>query len=169
MNFTQQNQTLETNQLTNKTKNGTNLNVPQTNQPNLVSNINNSPQFNPQFNPLYNPQFNNQITTTSPSITNNISTYAYVDNNINVKPSRSIFGPVRVGLEPKKMNCPFCEEKIETQIETSTNIKALLISIGTLFIGYFLIQICKNKSVSCKDCEHTCPNCGHIIGRYYAM
>ena len=166
MNFTQQNQTLETNQLTNKTQNGINLNIPQTNQPNLVSNINNSPQFNPQFNPLYNPQNN---TTTSPSYTNNINTNISFFNNITVKPSISIFGPVRVGLEPKKMNCPFCEEKIETQIETSTNIKALLISIGTLFIGYFLIQICKNKSVSCKDCEHTCPSCGHIIGRYYAM
>ena len=120
MNFTQQNQTLETNQLTNKTQNGINLNVPQTNQPNLVSNINNSPQYNPQFNPLYNHQNN---TTTSPSITTNFNTYAYVDNNITVKPSRSIFGLVRVGLEPKKMKCPFCEEKIESQIETSKVLK----------------------------------------------
>ena len=62
---TQQNQTLETNQLTNQTQNVINFNaIPQTNQPNIVPNINNTPQNIQNFNPQNNPQNNNQFNPT---------------------------------------------------------------------------------------------------------
>ena len=175
--FTQQNQTLETNQLTNQNQNVINLNVPQTSQPNLLPNINMSPQYNPNISPQnnlqYNPNNTNQVSPNiSPTIQVSPNIIVQQDNtpkNITLKARRTITGPVKVGLEPKNMICPFCEERIQTQIETSTNIKALCTAIATLYIGFFLIQTCKSKPVSCDDCEHTCPNCGQIIGKYYAM
>ena len=177
MYLTQQIQTLETNQLTNKTQNAINFNaIPQTNQPNIFPNINNSPQYNqnynPQFNPQFKPIFNPTINPTINPVFENKPTIIVQEKEppkIEIKTRRTIFGPIKLGLEPQSLKCPFCEETITTQIEKSTNIKALLTAIGTLFIGFVLIQICKNKPVGCKDCEHTCPNCGHIIGKYYAM
>ena len=177
MYLTQQNQTLETNQLTNKTQNAINFNaIPQTNQPNIFPNINNYPQYNQNHNPQNNPQNNNQFNPTfNPTINpvfENKPTIIVPEKEppkIEIKTRRTIFGPIKLGLEPQSLKCPFCEETITTQIEKSTNIKALLTAIGTLFIGFVLIQMCKNKPVGCKDCEHTCPSCGHIIGKYYAM
>ena len=177
MYLTQQNQTLETNQLTNKTQNAINFNaIPQTNQPNIFPNINNYPQYNqnhnPQFNPQFKPIFNPTINPTINPVFENKPTIIIQEKEppkIEIKTLRTIFGPIKLGLEPQSLKCPFCEETITTQIEKSTNIKALLTAIGTLFIGFVLIQMCKNKPVGCKDCEHTCPSCGHIIGKYYAM
>lgn len=68
---TQQNQTLETNQLTNQSQNVINFNaIPQTNQPNIVPNINNTPQNIQNFNPQNNPQNNNQFNPTFNPIIN---------------------------------------------------------------------------------------------------
>ena len=191
--LTQQNQTLETNQLTNNNKNLININVPQANQPNLLPIINNNPQniqnFNHQFNPQitqnYNPSFNPQITQNynpsfNPKIIQNYNpsfnpviqtapTQVVVENKLSVRPNRVIIDPIKLELEPKTISCPFCEEVINTKIEKSTNIKALLIAIGTLYIGFVLIQTCRGKVVSWEDCVHSCPNCGHMIGKYYAM
>ena len=174
--LTSQNQTLETNQLTSQNQNVLNLNVPQVNKPNIQPNINTSPQYNQNYNPQNNnqfsPVFQPQINQTVAPVINNNPTIIVPENKppvIEIKTKRTIFGPIKLGLEPQSLKCPFCEETITTQIEKSTNIKALLTAIGTLFIGFVLIQICKNKPVGCKDCEHTCPNCGHIIGKYYAM
>ena len=67
------------------------------------------------------------------------------------------------------MNCPFCDESIQTGTKTSINMKALLPAIGTFYIGFVIMQACKNKEISCLDYEHSCPNCGNVIGTYYAM
>ena len=167
--LTKQNQTLETNQLTNQTQNVINLNAPQTSQPNLLPNINNSPQYNPQNNPNINPQNNQNINSNIVVNQNIIVNQDKKPTNITVKTIRTLTGPVKVGLEPERMECPFCQEKIETQTKRSTNIKALLTAIGTLYIGFYLIQTCKGKPVSFDDCEHSCPNCRQIIGKYYSM
>ena len=174
---TQQNQTLETNQLTNQTQNVINFNaIPQTNQPNIVPNINNTPQniqnFNPQNNPQNNNQFNPTFNPTINPVFENKPTIIIQQKEtpkIEVKTTRTLIGPVKVGLEPKRMICPFCGVDMTTQTSRSTNIKALATAIATLYIGFYFIQTCKSKPVSCDDCEHTCPGCGHIIGKYYAM
>jgi len=208
MNYITQNQSLETNQLTNETQNVINLNVPRTNQPNLLPNMNNNPQntqtYNPQNTQSYNPQntqnFNPQNTQTyNPQNTQNFNpqnTQTYNPQNtqtynpqttinfnpiittspppqpqpvIQINQTRTFTGPLKLGLESKRINCPHCNQEIDTQIETSMNMKALITAIATLYIGYVLIQICKNKEVTCVDCEHSCPNCKHIIGKYLAM
>ena len=177
MYVTQQNQTLETNQLTNQTQNVINLNTPQTNQPNIVPNMYNNPAYNPTFNPQFNPQFNPNVNPVispniNPTIVQKPTIEVKVDNapkQIQVKSRRTLTGPLKLGIESKRMVCPFCEETIDTETDRSTNIKALLTAIGTCYCGFALIQKCKGKPVDCNDCEHSCPNCGHMIGKYYAM
>lgn len=71
--------------------------------------------------------------------------------------------------EPKSMACPYCKKKIVTNTKKSTNMKALLIAIGTCYCGFALMQVCNNKKINLNDCEHSCPKCGNIIGTYYAV
>lgn len=164
-NISRQNQNLETTQLANTSQNTLNLTVPKIGSSNIYANPNNNPQFSQNFNPQFNPNFN-------PIINNNPSIKVEVKNDlpkIEVKTKRTISRPVKFGLESKKMNCPFCDEPIQTGTKTSMNMKALLTAIGTFYIGFVIMQACKNKEISCLDCEHSCPNCGNVIGTYYAM
>lgn len=71
--------------------------------------------------------------------------------------------------EPKPMVCPYCKKNIVTITKKSTNMKALLIAIGTCYCGFAVMQACNNKSININDCEHSCPKCGNIIGTYYAV
>ena len=156
-NISRQNQNLETTQLANTSQNTLNLTVPKIGSSNIYANPNNNPQFSQNFNPIIN---------------NNPSIKVEVKNDlpkIEVKTKRTISRPVKFGLESKKMNCPFCDEPIQTGTKTSMNMKALLTAIGTFYIGFVIMQACKNKEISCLDCEHSCPNCGNVIGTYYAM
>ena len=108
---TQQNQTLETNQLTNQTQNVINFNaIPQTNQPNIVPNINNTPQniqnFNPQNNLQNNNQFNPTVNPTINPVFENKPTIIVQQNvppKVEIKATRTFAGPIKVGLEPKRM------------------------------------------------------------------
>ena len=212
MNPTTDNQYLDTNQSINQTQNELNLNSRQTNQPNLLPNMNNNSQitqnYNPQFNSQvtqnYNPSFNPQITQNyAPSFTPQITqtfnpqftpqiTQTFnpqinpviqtaptkvevkIDNklpigSVKTKTKRTITGPVNLGLEPKKIACPFCEEEIDTVVEKSTNMKALITAIATLYIGFVMIQTCRGKAVGWEDCQHSCPKCNKTIGYYRAM
>ena len=200
MNPTTDNQYLDTNQSINQTQNELNLNSRQTNQPNLLPNMNNNPQniqnvnhqfnpqitqnyntqFNPQINQNYNPQFAPKIIQNyNPSFNPVIQTAptkveVKIDNklpieSVKTKTKRTITGPVNLGLESKKMTCPFCEEVIETTIEKTTNMKALITAIATLYIGFVMIQTCRGKAVGWEDCQHSCPKCNQTIGNYRAM
>ena len=71
--------------------------------------------------------------------------------------------------EPKPMPCPYCKKNIVTNTKKSTNMKALLIAIGTCYCGFALMQVCNGKAININDCEHSCPKCGNIIGTYYAV
>ena len=200
MNPTTDNQYLDTNLSINQTQNELNLNSRQTNQPNLLPNMNNNSQitqnYNPQFNPQvtqnYNPSFNPQITQNynpsfNPKIIQNYNpsfnpiiqtaptqVEVKIDNklpieSVKIKPKRTITGPVNLGLESKKITCPFCEEEIDTVVEKSTNMKALITAIATLYIGFVMIQTCRGKAVGWEDCQHSCPKCNKTIGNYRAM
>lgn len=167
-----QNQTSETTQLANNSQQTLNLNAPTTNQPYLVVNPNNNPQFNqnfnPQFNPIISPQINPVI---SPVIKNNPKLNIQIENKIpkvEIKTKRSFIN-VDFGPESKRMVCPHCDELIDTKTKISMNMKALLTAIATCYIGFVVMQACNKKAISFDDCEHTCPNCGITIGTYYAM
>ena len=173
MYLTNQNQTLETTQLANNTQNTINLTTPTINPSYVVVNPNNNPNFiqnhNPIINTNVNPQFNpiiKPIIKNSPKIDVNVETKP---PKIEIKKKRTIVPNVKLGLKPKNMICPFCEEHIVTETETSMNMKAFCTAIGTFYIGFVMMQACNNKEISCQDCEHSCPLCHNIIGTYYAM
>ena len=139
-------------------------------------NQNYNPSFNPQINQNYNPSFNPQIIQNYNPSFNPVIQTAPTKVEVEIKPpptkvrtKRTITGPVNLGLEPKKMTCPFCEEVIETNIEKSTNMKALITAIATLYIGFVMIQTCRGKAVGWEDCQHSCPKCNQTIGNYRAM
>ena len=167
MNNPNKNQTLETIQLINNNiKNTAELKEPQTESSNIMVNSDNSLQFIPNINPPFNPNISSNVEINP--------TFTYVPTitiNFDAGTKRKIrtLEPLKLGLEPKEMNCPFCEEKIETLTKKTINKKALFIAIGTVYIGLVLIQICKNKSISCEDCEHSCPCCRRKIGQYTAL
>ena len=124
------------------------------NSPNNNSRNNSTSSF--QINSNFTPIFNNQYS--------NLNTISIRTNQQSI-----IFLTEKFGIEPKKIVCKFCGEHIRTRTQKSTNIKAVLTAMWTLYIGFVLIQICKGKPVSCEDCVHICPNCGHEIGKYHAM
>ena len=157
-----QNQTAETTHLSNNTHTTINLSVPKKDNPTMLPNINNSPQNVQNYNPVNNQTFN---------------------PNIEIKPSIQIQMPPQeppkrdtfIGLDikftsnPERMSCPHCSANITTRTEKSTNMKALLVAIGTCYFGYALMQICNDKDTSISDCKHFYPNCGKLIGVYYAL
>ena len=159
-----QNQTLETNQLCYPKQNLRNKNMPDINETNI------NPTFNPTINPIISPTI-----TQNPNISPIIKVSpSFIINQeqpkIEIKPTRTIMSAApNFGPESKVMNCPFCKEPIHTEINKTMNMKAICIAIGTCYIGLCLIQMFNNKNIGCEDVEHKCPNCGYIIGTYYAM
>ena len=71
--------------------------------------------------------------------------------------------------DPKPMVCPYCKKNMVTNTKKSTNMKALLIAIGTCYCGFACMQACNHKAININDCEHSCQKCGNIIGTYYAV
>ena len=135
----------------------------------------NNPQQNPMFyNAPQGIQPNIQVNpTVAPSIQGGITIAPVIKTQqapqININPTRTITRAVNVESEPEIMICPFCNEKIETQVTTSINMKSILVAIVSCYVGLALFQICNKKKVGCQDAEHKCPNCGYKIGCYYAM
>ena len=77
--------------------------------------------------------------------------------------------PVRCRTVPIAMNCPFCHQQITTNTLESFNCKACCVCCITGFIIFACIQCINDKDIGCTDCEHRCPICGNLIGKYYAM
>ena len=77
--------------------------------------------------------------------------------------------PVRCRTEPLNTACPFCKAQIVTLTNTSINWKACFVCCITCYIGYIFIQCTNDKDFGINDCSHTCPNCGQLVGKYYAM
>lgn len=143
-------QAQETSQLANKTQNQLMSDTYQTKESNISQKTGNSIQ---QIN-----RTNTEIKIILPSIQKGT-----VESETPYIPA----GDFR--LDSKIMDCPFCKKKIATNTKKSMNLKAFLIALGTCYCGFVIMQACNHKSVSMNDCEHSCPNCGRIIGTYYAV
>ena len=84
------------------------------------------------------------------------------------QPSPVVVNLSNVGLSPFATICPFCRNRITTNVETSWNCCACLLCCYTGLLIYACIQLCNNKSLLCCDATHKCPNCGCTIANYYA-
>jgi hypothetical protein len=172
----QNNQTLETTQLSNTNQNAINLNIPQMIQtPNMQVNPTNNPTFNQTFNPTSNP-INNFIPTFNPQFNPQFNPTINQPVNVNIHTptpvieKKTTFVPLpKFGSEPTIMACPFCKKEIQTQVNKSMNIKAICTAIATFYVGFVLMQACNNKEIGCQDVEHSCPKCGSKIGAYLSM
>ena len=76
---------------------------------------------------------------------------------------------IKVTSRPLNTFCPFCKSPIVTVIRPETNLTAWCCCLWSCGIIFACIQMAKNKEMSCYDYTHTCPQCGSIIGKYYAM
>nr|DBA20220.1 TPA: hypothetical protein GDO54_015935 [Pyxicephalus adspersus] len=68
---------------------------------------------------------------------------------------------------PASCMCPVCRQNVISRIEYNSGlltwlIFGILIFLGCI-IGCCLIPCCVN---SCKDVNHYCPNCKHLIHKY---
>ena len=108
---------------------------------------------------------------------NHISSYGQpaLDSNQGAMSQQVIVNqPVRV-IDPKifstvplALSCMFCHKSITTQVTTSYNCGACLLSWFTCFVFYAIVQCCRGKDCCCYDAEHKCPYCGKVVGTYTA-
>ena len=68
---------------------------------------------------------------------------------------------------PIEIQCPFCHNRVKTEVEEKFNCKSLVFCWGCLPCS-ICIQCYRHKSLLCSDSIHFCPNCKTEIGKYEA-
>ena len=76
--------------------------------------------------------------------------------------------PEKFGTTPIAMNCIFCKKPIVTKVNRTCNVCACILCYLTGLVFYVCVQACRKKEFCCYDGEHTCPNCGKVLGNYNA-
>nr|CUU99773.1 hypothetical transcript [Hymenolepis microstoma] len=80
------------------------------------------------------------------------------------QPSQVVVTQPPVGIQPQEIYCPKCRKSILSETSTKagngTWIMCLIISCVGGNLGCCLIPFCKK---SCKDVNHTCPECHGIV------
>ena len=72
------------------------------------------------------------------------------------------------GTKPVSITCQFCKAPITSVVNKSCNFCNFLLCCCTTLICWICIQACRGKELNCCDAQHTCPNCGKILGNYTA-
>ena len=86
--------------------------------------------------------------------------------NQSSQPKVIYFNTTNFKTSPCNTQCPFCNNQIQTRVNTKCNwYNCLFCYFGGLF-NWFLIQCCRNKNLNCYDAEHFCPVCGNKIADY---
>ena len=70
------------------------------------------------------------------------------------------------GTKPVSINCQFCKSPVTTVVKKSCNICSFLLCWCTGCIFWICVQAFRGKELNCCDAQHTCPNCGQILGNY---
>jgi hypothetical protein len=68
----------------------------------------------------------------------------------------------------QRVNCPYCQNYISTDVKTRNNPCNILCCIFTLYIPWSLHKCCTRKDYNCLDAEHKCPSCGSVLANYKA-
>ena len=74
--------------------------------------------------------------------------------------------PSKLGTFPVYMYCPNCKVSVTTNVEKKWNWGSCCLCCWTTITIWFLIQICRDKQITCYDAKHSCPKCGRIIGEF---
>ena len=67
------------------------------------------------------------------------------------------------------IQCPFCQNVINTNVKKSFNCLSCALCWFSGIVFFALIQYCRSKSVVCCDAVHTCPRCGQKVGEYSSL
>ena len=74
--------------------------------------------------------------------------------------------PTKLGTFPVYMNCPNCKTSVMTNVEKKWSWASCCLCCWTGLLILFLIQLCRDKQITCYDAKHTCPKCGRILGEF---
>ena len=72
----------------------------------------------------------------------------------------------RIGASPVFMNCPNCKTQITTNVVKKWSWGACCLCCWTGALIWIIIQLCREKDITCYDATHTCPNCGKLIYQF---
>jgi lipopolysaccharide-induced tumor necrosis factor-alpha factor len=88
--------------------------------------------------------------------------------NNQVQPQQQVINVVNAefGTLPVSITCQFCKTPVTTNVKKSCSCCSCLLCIVTVFFIWLCIQCFRKKEINCCDAQHTCPNCGQILGNY---
>lgn len=72
---------------------------------------------------------------------------------------------MQFGPYPQRVTCPRCNAEVMTETHSTPGLLTYVLN-GVLFLvccPCFLVPCCVRE---CKDIEHRCPNCQHMLGVY---
>ncbi len=72
------------------------------------------------------------------------------------------------GTKPVSITCQFCKTPVTTNVNKSCDCCSFLLCWCTCLVFWVCVQCCRNKEINCWDAQHTCPNCGQVLGYYTA-
>ena len=70
------------------------------------------------------------------------------------------------GTQPVSITCQFCKTPVTTNVQKTCSCCACCLCCWTGLFIWICIQCCRKKEINCWDAQHTCPNCGQILGNY---
>ena len=70
------------------------------------------------------------------------------------------------GTQPVSITCQFCKTPVTTNVQKTCSCCAFCLCCWTGLLIWICIQCCRKKEINCWDAQHTCPNCGQILGNY---
>ena len=68
--------------------------------------------------------------------------------------------------KPVSVTCDNCKRPITTRVVTEFSWGACVFCCCTCFIGFAIVQLCREGTICCCDAMHKCPYCGSLIAHY---
>ena len=78
----------------------------------------------------------------------------------------AVINPNMFKTTPIALTCMFCKKPVTTNVRRTCNVCACLLCYFTGLVFYVCVQCCRGKDICCYDAEHTCPQCGNVVGTY---
>ena len=118
-----------------------------------------------EVNTTNNP-INNPAPYAQPAIVQGAIAPVVIVNNQEKAEPPNFVNPNRFKSNEIFITCPFCRKPMTTKVKLSINICACLLCYFTGIIFYVCVQCFREKDLCCFDAEHTCTECGNVVGTY---
>lgn len=74
--------------------------------------------------------------------------------------------PTKIGASPAYMNCPNCNANVTSNVEKKWSWGSCCLCCWTGVVIWLIIQVVREKDITCYDATHKCPNCGRVLGHF---